>query len=41
MESIQLTKEQHLLALEDRFGAHDYHPLPVVLARGEGVFFGM
>ena len=38
MESIQLTKEQHLLALEDRYGAHDYHPLPVVLARGEGVF---
>ena len=24
--------------LEDRFGAHNYHPLPVVLARGEGVF---
>lgn len=23
--------------LEDRFGAHNYHPLPVVLARGEGV----
>lgn len=24
--------------LEDRFGAHNYHPLPVVLDRGEGVF---
>lgn len=23
--------------LEDRFGAHNYHPLPVVLCRGEGV----
>lgn len=23
---------------EDRFGAHNYHPLPVVLERGEGVF---
>ena len=23
---------------EDRFGAHNYHPLPVVLDRGEGVF---
>ena len=22
--------------LEDRFGAHNYHPLPVVLSRGEG-----
>ncbi len=26
-----------LMALEDRFGAHNYHPLPVVLSRGEGV----
>jgi len=25
------------IALEERFGAHNYHPLPVVLARGEGV----
>lgn len=23
---------------EDRFGAHNYHPLPVVLAKGKGVF---
>ncbi|MBK8471019.1 MAG: ornithine--oxo-acid transaminase [Sphingobacteriales bacterium] len=28
---------QHI-ALEDRYGAHNYHPLPVVLARGEGVY---
>ena len=27
-----------LIALEDKFGAHNYHPLPVVLAKGEGVF---
>jgi len=26
------------LAAEDQFGAHNYHPLPVVLERGEGVF---
>jgi len=26
------------MELEDRYGAHNYHPLPVVLARGEGVF---
>lgn len=26
------------LALEDKYGAHNYHPLPVVLERGEGVF---
>src|SRR5690606_11828961 len=23
---------------EDRYGAHNYHPLPVVLERGEGVY---
>ncbi|MFT7019705.1 MAG: ornithine--oxo-acid transaminase, partial [Cyclobacteriaceae bacterium] len=27
-----------LMALENEYGAHNYHPLPVVLARGEGVF---
>ena len=27
-----------LIALEVKFGAHNYHPLPVVLAKGEGVF---
>ncbi len=26
------------LQLEDQYGAHNYHPLPVVLERGEGVF---
>jgi len=26
------------IALEDKHGAHNYHPLPVVLNRGEGVF---
>lgn len=26
------------IRLEDRHGAHNYHPLPVVLAKGEGVF---
>ena len=28
----------NLIALEDKFGAHNYHPLPVVLTKGEGVF---
>ena len=27
---------QDLIALEDRYGAHNYHPLDVVLSRGEG-----
>ena len=26
------------IELEDRYAAHNYHPLPVVLARGEGVY---
>jgi ornithine--oxo-acid transaminase len=26
------------IALEDKYGAHNYHPLPVVLSKGEGVF---
>jgi ornithine--oxo-acid transaminase len=26
------------IALEDQYGAHNYHPIPVVLERGEGVF---
>ncbi|MEM7039086.1 MAG: ornithine--oxo-acid transaminase, partial [Bacteroidota bacterium] len=29
---------QEAIALEDKYGAHNYHPLPVVLSRGEGVF---
>ena len=29
------------LNLEKKYGAHDYHPLPVVLAKGEGSIFGM
>lgn len=32
------SRSQHAINLEDRFGAHNYHPLPVVLERGEGVF---
>jgi ornithine--oxo-acid transaminase len=29
---------QELMKLEDQYGAHNYHPLPVVLSRGEGPF---
>lgn len=29
---------QKAIELEDKHGAHNYHPLPVVLSRGEGVF---
>jgi ornithine--oxo-acid transaminase len=29
---------QELIVLEEKHGAHNYHPLPVVLSKGEGVF---
>jgi ornithine--oxo-acid transaminase len=36
--SANLTKSEELIEKENRYGAHNYHPLPVVLERGEGVF---
>jgi ornithine--oxo-acid transaminase len=33
----QLTS-QKAIDLENKYGAHNYHPLPVVLSRGEGVY---
>ena len=33
-----LNASERNIALEDRYGAHNYHPLPVVLAKGEGVY---
>ncbi|WP_144603878.1 ornithine--oxo-acid transaminase [Algoriphagus algorifonticola] len=36
METI--TSSKQAIALEDKYGAHNYHPLPVVLSKGEGVF---
>ncbi|MDX6768322.1 MAG: ornithine--oxo-acid transaminase [Elusimicrobiota bacterium] len=32
------TRSAKAIALAERFGAHNYHPLPVVLTRGKGVF---
>ena len=29
---------QELIALEEKYGAHNYHPLPVVLSKGQGVY---
>lgn len=31
-------KAQHYLDLEQQYSAHNYHPLPVVLERGQGVY---
>lgn len=38
LQTIQKINSAEAIALEDKFGAHNYHPLPVVLERGEGVF---
>src|SRR6185437_614879 len=32
------TNTQYYLEREEQYGAHNYHPLPVVLTRGKGVF---
>jgi ornithine--oxo-acid transaminase len=37
MVSTLSDKTKHFLELEEQYGAHNYHPLPVVLQRGEGV----
>ncbi len=37
--TINLTeKSLYYLELEEKYGAHNYHPVPVVLTKGEGVF---
>jgi ornithine--oxo-acid transaminase len=35
--ALSANTQQHI-DLEDKYGAHNYHPLPVVLEKGEGVF---
>lgn len=32
------TATQKAIELEDKYGAHNYHPIPVVLEKGEGVY---
>ncbi len=38
MSVVEKISSKELISLEDQYGAHNYHPLPVVLNRGEGVF---
>ncbi|NMH27282.1 ornithine--oxo-acid transaminase [Flavobacterium silvaticum] len=38
MSVLSTSTSEALMALEDQFGAHNYHPLPVVLSKGEGVY---
>ncbi|MGI0107296.1 ornithine--oxo-acid transaminase [Salinimicrobium sp. WS361] len=37
MKISEKISSQEAIQLEDRYGAHNYHPLPVVLEKGEGV----
>ena len=38
MAVLEQTSSQKAIELENKYGAHNYHPLPVVLNRGEGVY---
>ncbi len=38
MSVLEQINSEDAIALEDKHGAHNYHPLPVVLNRGEGVY---
>ena len=38
MSTVTLNQSAYFIELEENYGAHNYHPLPVVLSRGEGVF---
>lgn len=37
MNTTTIRSSQQAMELEERYGAHNYHPIPVVLTRGEGV----
>ncbi len=37
-ETFKSISSAQAIELEDKYGAHNYHPLPVVLAKGEGPF---
>ena len=38
MAVLETLTSQQAIELENKYGAHNYHPLPVVLTRGEGVY---
>ena len=38
MSVLEKTASQKAIDLENKYGAHNYHPLPVVLTKGEGVY---
>jgi len=38
MANLENLTSQEAMDLENKYGAHNYHPLPVVLSKGEGVY---
>ena len=38
MAVLEQVTSQDAIDLENKYGAHNYHPLPVVLSKGEGVY---
>ena len=38
MNTSSIISNQYFIELEEKYGAHNYHPLPVVLSKGKGVF---
>ena len=38
MTTQDLNSTSYYIALEEKYGAHNYHPLPVVIERGQGVY---
>ena len=38
MQAQDLKNTSYYIALEEKYGAHNYHPLPVVIERGRGVY---
>ena len=38
MQVLQQTLTVQLIVREEKYNAHNYHPLPVVLERGQGIY---
>ncbi len=38
MSVLEKISSEKIISLENKYGAHNYHPLPVVLSKGEGVY---
>ncbi len=38
MSTQDLNNTSYYIALEEKYGAHNYHPLPVVIERGQGIY---